>query len=257
MATQLSEKSRADCETFVATLSTNDRVSIFWFDSARPGGRVWTGTVVSIAADKKSCSIRYEVPGVENPGTLDFPNNDVKVHDFQRLQRGSYAALAAAAEGQSLGARGTVKLSPWDICSYRQYYLVTGLSVEGAAERLTSCEMWLRSIVGLHIDSSRVNPEIKDGMDCRLSDICTAIISFVAFLQDQGADWITKPSLVATADQLTYCLAAQYVAKKGKSVKCLAELAERHGLRGTAGKSLADHVTSALSKKSGEGADGK
>ena len=73
---QLSEKTADESIQFVASVSVGRRFTCHWFDASNPGGRIWTGTVSSIAADKKTMLVKYD--NIEM--LLPFPPVEAKVH---------------------------------------------------------------------------------------------------------------------------------------------------------------------------------
>lgn len=245
--TQLSEKSADAIAAFIGTLTDGDRISVHWFDIGNPGGRVWLGTVLAIAADKKSARVKYDAVAT----TLTFPPTDAKVHDMKRVESTGYSDALLLAEG-ALSHGGTIKVDVWDVMTHGIYLNVNpNQTVDAKALALINYDSFLRLHLGLKPSDSRTSPEHDTNHLYRLNDCVLSLVAWGACAQQKGALWRTDAAFIHLGDCIMATAAAIYVDTKKKSVMALAQGLDAPG-KGLRGR-IKECVTKALGKKPGEG----
>ena len=242
---QLSEKTADESIQFVASVSVGRRFTCHWFDASNPGGRIWTGTVSSIAADKKTMLVKYD--NIEM--LLPFPPVEAKVHQFAALGTVGYSTALALSEG---GGR-LMQFTLWDCASHGVYLNVhANMTHDDKTQRLMEYDRYLRQLLDIPLSAKRTQT-CSENIH-RMNALMLAVVAWATGCQELGPAWLTSTTNVTSGDYLFAALAALYVVEKKRSVKALATALEREpGIRGR----LDACVTIAMGKKPGEDADSK
>jgi len=244
---QLTEKQEDAIKAFITSLTEGDRVSVHWFDVSTPGGRVWLGTVLSIAADKKLCRIKYDA----YTAPLVFPPTDAKIHDMKRVESVGYGDALLMSEG-AVGHAGTLKLDLYDVATHGIYLNTKpGMTVEEKAEKLVNYESYLRRNWDMSASDSRTSPDHDSNHKYRLNDVILSLVAWGTYAQKKGPEWRTDPNFLHLGDCIMATAAAIFVDIKKKSVLALAQGLDAPG-KGLRGR-IKECVTKALGKKPGEG----
>jgi hypothetical protein len=234
---QLTEKTVAEQTQWIGTLGVGDAVTVHWFDITNPGGRIWSGTVVTKAGDNTKCVVAYKLS--DGIVSLPYPPADAKIHTMSKVASLTYSAAQTASEGTAR----TLVFNAWEVTTWGMYLDADGTTtVHQRARNLLELDRQLRSVWNLTGDASRVGCSQEEW---RINDLVHVLMSWSKLAQDTGVSWCTNAGILAVGDNVLAAIASYYVQWKKGSGKVLAEQLEREGIRGR----LPEIVRTALAKK--------